>query len=73
MDDSRQEVTVRFTVPVTQPGTPQAHRHGCLCRFETNIQAGFLSAERADGHVIVVIHEDCPMHEIVRAPMDDAM
>ncbi len=42
-------------------------------RFESNLQAAFLSAERPDEDVLVVIHDDCPIHQIVRAPMDDAI
>lgn len=35
--------------------------------------AGFLSAEREDDGVIVVIHKDCPLHKIVDRPMDDVL
>ena len=71
--DPRQAVTIKFKPPITRPGTPEAHRHGCLCRFESNLQAAFLSAKRPDEDVLVVIHDDCPIHQIVRAPMDDAI
>lgn len=71
--DERRPVTVRFHPPVVQPGTPEAAANGCLCSFESNLEAGFLSAERGDDNVIVVIHQDCPRHEIVPKPMDDAL
>lgn len=71
--DQRQVVTIRFKPPITHPGTPEAHRHGCLCRFESNLEAAFLSAERGDEEVMVVIHDDCPIHEITPAPMDDVI
>jgi len=44
--DKPQQVTVVFRKPVVQPGTPEAHAQGCLCRFESNMQAGFLTAGR---------------------------
>lgn len=46
----------------------------CVCGFESNLAAGFLSAERGDeGTVIVSIHKDCPRHQIIHKPMDDAL
>ena len=36
--------------------------------------AGRQSAERSyEDEVIVVIHQDCPLHKIVRKPMDDVL
>jgi hypothetical protein len=68
-----QPVTVIFRKPV-RPGTPEAEALGCLCRFESNLAAGFASAERGDeDSVMVVIHDDCPIHEIIRKPMDDVL
>lgn len=73
-ENEPQQVTVVFRKPVVQPGTPEAEAQGCLCSFESNMQAGFLTAERGyEDEVIVVIHEDCPLHEIMRKPMDDAL
>jgi len=71
---NKQPVTLEFTQPVVYPGTPEATEAGCLCSFERNLQAGFLSAERdhVDG-VYVVIHQDCPLHKIVPKPMDDVI
>lgn len=70
--DEPQEVTVVYRKPFVRPGTPEAHAQGCLCRFESNMQAGFLTAERGcEDEVIVVIHQGCPLHKIVRKPMDD--
>jgi hypothetical protein len=70
--DEPQQVTVVFHEPVVRPGTPEAQ--GCLCRFESNLAAGFLSAERgSEGEVMVVIHKDCPLHEAIGKPMDDAL
>lgn len=55
--DEPQQVTVIFRQPIVRPGTPEAQAAGCLCRFESNMAAGFLSAERGDeGEVMVVIH-----------------
>lgn len=69
-----QQVTVVFRQPIVRPGTPEAQVQGCLCRFESNMAAGFLSAERGyEDEVIVVIHQDCPLHKIVRKPMDDVL
>ena len=67
--EPRQMVTVRFRRPVVRPGTPEATRHGCLCNFERNLQ-GELMSDRLDGDVIVVIHEDCPLHEVITHPSD---
>ena len=37
---------------------PEVHAQGFLCRFESNMQAGFLTAERgSEDEVIVVIHK----------------
>ncbi len=73
-EDKPQVVTVVFREPVVRPGTPEAQAVGCLCRFESNMAAGFLSAERGDkDDVIVVINKDCPLHEIVSKPMDDVL
>jgi len=72
--DEPQQVTVVFREPVVRPGTPEAQAQGCLCRFESNMKAGFLTAERGyEDEVIVVIHKDCPLHKIVRKPMDDVL
>jgi hypothetical protein len=69
-----QQVTIVFRNPVVRPGTPEAHAQGCLCRSESNMQAGFLTAECGfEDEVIVVIHKDCPLHKIVRKPMDDVL
>ncbi|MGH3319190.1 MAG: hypothetical protein ACRDQA_15185 [Nocardioidaceae bacterium] len=69
-----QRVTVVFRKPVVRPGTPEAQAQGCLCRFESNMEAGFLAVERGhEDEVIVVIHEGCPLHKIVRKPMDDVL
>ena len=38
-----QQVTVVFRKPDVRPGTPEAEAAGCLCRFESNMEAGFLS------------------------------
>ena len=66
-----EQVTVVFRKPVVRPGTPEAQEHGCLCRFESNLVAGVLSAELEDrGEVIVVIHKDCPLHEVISKPTD---
>ena len=72
--DEPQQMTVVFRQPVVRPGTPEAQAQGCLCRFESNMAAGFLAAERGhEEEVIVVIHKDCPLHKIIRKPMDDAL
>lgn len=72
--DEPQQVTVVFRKPVMPPGTPEAQARGCLCSFESNMAAGFLSAERGyEDEVLVVIHEDCPLHKIIRKAMDDAL
>jgi len=76
MDDKMNEskpLTILFRKPV-RPGTPEAQEQGCLCRFESNMQAGFLPPQPGhEGEVIVVIHQDCPIHEIIDKPMDDAL
>ena len=72
--DKPQQVTIVYRKPIVRPGTPEARAQGCLCRFESNMQAGFLTAERGfEDEVIVVIHKDCPLHQIVRKPMDDVL
>ncbi len=72
--DKPPQVTVVFRKPVVRPGTPEAHAQGCRCRFESNMRAGFLTAERGyEDEVVVVIHNDCPLHKIVRKPMDDVL
>lgn len=72
--DKPQQVTIVFRNPVARPGTPEAHAQGCLCRSESNMHAGFLAAERKfEDEVIVVIHKDCPLHKILRKPMDDVL
>jgi hypothetical protein len=38
------------------------------------MEAAFLSAERGDEDMtIMVIHEKCPLHKIIRKPMDDVI
>lgn len=67
------QVLVVFRTPVVQPGTPEAGARGCLCRFESNMEAGFLTADLGiKDEVIVVIHEGCPLHEIIRKPVGEA-
>jgi hypothetical protein len=69
-----EQVTVIFRQPIVRPGTPEAQAQGCLCRFESNMEAAFLAAERGhEDETIVVIHQDCPLHKIVTKPMDDAL
>ena len=73
--DESQQVTVIFREPIVRPGTLEAQAQGCLCRFESNMEAAFLAAdlEGHEGETIVVIHKDCPLHKIVTKPMDDAL
>lgn len=72
--DESQQVIVVFRQPVVRPGTPEAQAQGCMCRFESNMAAGFLAAEHGhEDEVIVVIHKDCPLHKIIRKPMDDTL
>jgi hypothetical protein len=72
--DEPQQVTVVFRRPVVPPGTPEAQARGCLCGFESNMAAGFLTAERGyENEVLVVIHRDCPLHKIISKPLDDAL
>jgi hypothetical protein len=60
--------------PIVRPGTPEAQAQGRLCRFESNMEAAFLPAERGhEDETIVVIHQDCPLHKIVTKPTDDAL
>ncbi len=67
--EPEQMVTIRFRQPRVRPGTPEAARHGCLCSFERNLQ-GELMSDRLDDNVIVVIHKDCPLHEVIKCPID---
>jgi hypothetical protein len=46
--DEPDQVAVVFRQPAGRPGTPEARAAGCLCRFGSNIGAGFLSA--GSGH-----------------------
>jgi hypothetical protein len=72
--DEPQQVTVVFRLPVVPPGTPEAQARGCLCGYESNMAAGFLTAERGyEDEVLIVIHKDCPLHKIICKPMDDAL
>lgn len=72
--DKPQQVTVVYRKPVVRPGTPETRGRRCLCRFESNMQAGCLTAERGcEDEVIVVIHKDCPLHKFVRKPVDDVL
>lgn len=74
-DADSDPVTVVFRQPFVRPGTPEAQEAGCLCRFEINMEAAFLAAESSDvpdDETIVVIAPGCPLHKIVRKPMDDA-
>ena len=74
--DERETVTVAFREPFVRPGTPEAQEAGCLCRFETNMAAAFFAAESGGvpgENTIVVIKEGCPLHRIIRKPMDDAL
>jgi hypothetical protein len=79
MDDATNEtdrphVLIVFQEPAVRPGTPEAQARGCLCRFETNLAAGFLAAERGytdQGTTIIVIHKDCPLHKIINDPTGD--
>jgi hypothetical protein len=75
-DNAPQQVTVVFRQPIVRPGTPEAQEAGCLCRFESNMRAAFLAAESdevPDDQMLVVIHKDCSLHEIISKPMDDAL
>jgi hypothetical protein len=68
-----QAVTLFFREPFVRPGSPEAQAQGCLCRFESNMNAAFLAAERGYEDTIVVIHKDCPLHKVINKPMDDAL
>lgn len=73
-NNDRPSVLIVFQEPAMRPGTSEAQARGCLCRFESNLAAGFLAAERGHtdrGTTIVVIHEDCPLHQIIRDPTED--
>ena len=68
-----QQVRIVFREPYVRPGTPEAERAGCLCRFESNMAAAFVAAEQGHEHgTIVVIHEDCPLHQVISGPVGDA-
>lgn len=67
--DDENRVTIAFTEPYCRPGTPEAHRHGCLCGFESNLRASIVAAERNPDTAIVVIHKDCPLHKIIQDPV----
>lgn len=69
-----QQVSIVFRKPYVRPGTPEAEEAGCLCSFERNMAAGFLSPVPGhEGETIVVIHKDCPLHEVTNKPMDDVL
>ena len=71
--DEPQTVSIVFREPYVRPGTPEAERAGCLCRFESNMAAAFMSP--MPGHedeTIIVINKDCPLHKIISNPIDDA-
>lgn len=64
-------VEVIFREPLTMPGTPEAHRAGCICGFESNMSAAFYAAESPktpEGMTAVTIKDGCPLHEIVKKP-----
>ncbi len=67
--EPKQLVMVRFRQPIVRPGTPEAARHGCVGNFERNLQAELMSDPQGDD-VIVVSHEACPLHEVIRGPTD---
>jgi hypothetical protein len=70
----REQWTFVFRKPLVRPGTPEAEAAGCLCRFETNMEAAFLPPKPGhEDEVIVVIKEGCPLHRIIKKPMDDAL
>jgi hypothetical protein len=69
-DPEQQPVFVKFRQPLCRPGTPEAHRHGCLCSLESNMRASIVAAERDPDMAYVVIHKDCPLHEIIPGPVD---
>jgi hypothetical protein len=72
--DEPQTVSILFREPFVRPGTPEAEEAGCLCRFESNMAAAWLSP--VPGHedeTIMVINKDCPLHKIISKPMDDAL
>lgn len=73
-ETNRPQVIIVYQEPAVRPGTSEAQARGCLCRFETNLAAGFLAAERGypdKGTTIVVIHKDCPIHRVISEPTDD--
>lgn len=59
--------TIVFKEPYCRPGTPEAHRHGCQCRFESNLAASMI-APKEEGMEYVVVHKDCPLHVIIDGP-----
>lgn len=67
-DDEPPTVTVVFRQPHCRPGSPEAHRHGCLCGFESNLRASLYAAERDPDMAYVVINKDCPLHQIISGP-----
>lgn len=64
------EVAIFFHKPV-RPGTPEAQAEGCLCRFEVNMNAAFLAADRGLDGTFLVINKQCPVHEIIGRLADD--
>lgn len=68
-------VTFVFRKPFLPPGSPEAQRAGCRCSFERNMQAAFLAAEghAPEDQTMFVVHDECPLHKIIRKPMDDAL
>ena len=69
-----QQVTVVFREPYVRPGTPEAEAAGCLCRFREQHGGGIPVPDTGnEDEVIVVSHKDCPLHEIINKPMDDAL
>lgn len=68
--DEPEQVIVIFKKPPVRPGTPEAHERGCLCRFESNMEAAFLAADEGMDETIFVIHKDCPIHKLVTKRKD---
>lgn len=67
-DDEPPTVTIVFKRPHCRPGSPEAHRHGCTCGFESNLRASVFAAERDPDMAYVVINKDCPLHQIIDDP-----
>lgn len=65
-------MTVVFKQPYCRPGSPEAHRHGCTCRFESNLHASIVAAEKDSDMTYVVINEGCPLHQIIDGPPPNA-